>query len=154
MNNTEYSIVVPVFNEEGNIKPLFVDIRREMERLGRSYEIIFINDGSTDRTLDVLREIRPDKVIVFRKNFGQTAALDAGIKAARGRYIITTDGDGQNPPSEIPKLIEKMKDGGYDMVSGWRHKRNLPVRGQRTKCNARIPAYRQQQSRCQDLYQG
>lgn len=125
-NKTIYSLVIPVYNEVKSVAPLHKEIIFEMDKLPEKYEIIFVNDGSSDGTENVLKKLKPVKTINFRKNFGQTAALDAGIKSAEGEFIITMDGDGQNPPSEIPKLLEKLK-GNYDMVSGWRHERNDPL---------------------------
>ena len=87
------------------------------------YEIIFVNDGSSDGTLEVLKTLSPIKVINLRKNFGQTAAMDAGIKASCGRYLATLDGDGQNNPADIPKLIAKLEREDLDVVSGWRKNR-------------------------------
>lgn len=121
-----YSVVVPMYNEAGNVKPLFEEIKKTMEEIGEAYEIIFVNDGSSDATLSEMNGLSPLKVINLRKNFGQTASLDAGFKEAQGDFFITLDGDGQNPPSEIPKLISRMKEGGYDLVSGWRKKRKDP----------------------------
>lgn len=121
-NKIKYSIVVPVYNEEDNVQPLFQEIKEVMNSLNEPYEIIFVNDGSSDSTHQKLKALFPIKIIAFRRNYGQTAALDAGFKHARGEIIITLDGDGQNPPSEIPKLLEEMKK-GYDVISGWRYKR-------------------------------
>lgn len=121
-NNTKYSIVIPAYNEEDAVQPLHADIKKVMESLNKPYEIIFIDDGSSDKTVENLEQLTPVKIIKFRKNFGQTAALDAGIKNSKGEIIIMLDADGQNPPSEIPKLLEKMKE-GYDVVSGWRFNR-------------------------------
>ena len=116
------SIIVPVYNEEKNISQLHSEILTVVKSIGKPYEIIFINDGSTDKTLKLLRSLSPIKIINFRKNFGQTAALDAGIKEARGEIIITMDGDLQNDPSDIPNLIHKLNE-GYDVISGWRWQR-------------------------------
>ncbi len=124
--SVKYSVIAPMFNEAGNVKSLFSDIVSEMKRIGDSYEIIFINDGSTDETLLEMKSLSPLKIIQFRKNFGQTAALDAGFKTAQGDFFITLDGDGQNPPSEIHKLVETMQEGDFDLVSGWRKKRKDP----------------------------
>lgn len=123
MNELKYSVVVPIYNEEGAVAKLHADIVNTMKNLGDKYEIIFINDGSRDKTLEACRALRPLKVVNFRKNYGQTAAMDAGFKTALGEIIITLDGDGQNPPSEIPKLLAKMKQGNFDVVSGWRFER-------------------------------
>jgi glycosyltransferase involved in cell wall biosynthesis len=119
---TKYSIIIPVFNEEAAVGPLHQEIKQTMDRLGQPYEIIFIDDGSKDRTFERLSALSPVKVIRFRKNFGQTAALDVGFKRAQGEIFITMDGDGQNDPADIPHLIEKISE-GFDVVSGWRKNR-------------------------------
>ncbi|MDD3486848.1 MAG: glycosyltransferase family 2 protein [Candidatus Moranbacteria bacterium] len=121
-NKPYISVVVPVYNEEGNVRELHRKIVEACKALGKSFEIIFIDDGSRDKTNEICRTLSPLKFIVQRKNFGQTAAFDAGFKNARGEIIITMDGDLQNDPADIPKLLEKM-DEGYDVVSGWRVKR-------------------------------
>lgn len=121
-NQPYLSLVVPLYNEEGNVRELHRRIFEAVQKIGRHFEIIFVDDGSSDKTLEEARLLSPLKLIVFRKNFGQTAAFDAGIKEARGEIIITLDGDLQNDPSDIPLLLEKI-DEGYDVVSGWRHKR-------------------------------
>lgn len=122
-----YSIIIPVYNEAANVAAVFEAVRNTMLALNRAFEIIFVNDGSTDKTLPVLEKLSPLRIVSFRNNFGQTAALDAGIKHARGEYLITLDGDGQNPPEEIPKLIKSMQEGKFDVVSGWRQKRQDPL---------------------------
>lgn len=118
----KYSVIIPVYNEEKNVTELFLRLKKVLDAIGDSFEIIFVNDGSTDNTQKTLSALSPVKIVKFRKNFGQTAALDAGIKAAEGDYLITIDGDLQNPPEEIPKLIAEQKK-GYDVVSGWRYNR-------------------------------
>lgn len=128
MNNKEilnYSVIVPIYNEEESVLDLHQRIKQVMDGTSQAYEIIFIDDGSTDKSFEIIKNLAPLKIIRFRKNFGQTAALDAGIKASRGEILITLDGDGQNPPEEIPKLLEKLKE-GYDVVSGWRYPRHDP----------------------------
>jgi glycosyltransferase involved in cell wall biosynthesis len=124
------SIVIPIFNEEENIKILYNRIVEVMEKLKKEYEIIFVDDGSVDNSFRILEGIHNRdnkvKVIKFRKNFGQTYALNAGFKQAQGKVIITMDGDLQNDPEDIPRLIEKMKE-GYDAVSGWRFNRKDPL---------------------------
>lgn len=124
-NHPYLSIVVPLYNEEGNVAELYRKIYEAVQKIGRPFEIIFIDDGSKDGTLEVAKKLSPLKLIAFRKNFGQTAAFDAGFKEAKGEIIITLDGDLQNDPADIPLLLEKMAE-GYDVVSGWRHKRQDP----------------------------
>jgi len=120
------SIVVPLFNEEGNVKELHRRIVSACQKIGGGFEIIFIDDGSTDGTFKECENLTPLKLIEFRKNFGQTAALDAGIKVAKGEVIITLDGDLQNDPADIPILLKEMKK-GYDAISGWRWQRKDPL---------------------------
>lgn len=129
MKKHKLSIVIPAYNEERNIQPLYDGLTTVLSSLKHDFEIIIIDDGSTDRTFPNLEAInKKDKrlrVIRFRRNFGQTAALDAGFKAATGDIIIAMDSDLQNDPRDIPRLLEKM-DQGYDVVSGWRYRRNDP----------------------------
>lgn len=117
------SIVVPVYNEEGNIENLHREIKETCEEAKYDYEIIFINDGSWDSTDTICRKLRPLKYIQFRKNFGQTAAMDAGIKAATKEFIVMMDGDGQNDPHDIPKMVDYLLANNLDVVSGWRKNR-------------------------------
>jgi glycosyltransferase involved in cell wall biosynthesis len=123
------SVVIPVYNEEDNVRPLLTSLRDVMDSLGRPYEVIVVDDGSTDATRARLRELTREqpglRVIRLRANFGQTAALAAGFDVARGELVVTMDGDGQNDPADIPRLIDKLKD-GHDVVSGWRHERQDP----------------------------
>lgn len=116
------SVVVPLYNEEGNVSELHAKIAESCRKIGKSFEIIFIDDGSRDKTLEEARALSPLTIIEFRRNFGQTAAFDAGFKAARGDIIVTMDGDLQNDPGDISVLLKKM-DEGYDVVSGWRWER-------------------------------
>jgi glycosyltransferase involved in cell wall biosynthesis len=122
------SVVVPLYNEEENIGELHGKVKKVLEAIGEEYEIIFIDDGSTDRTLELLQEIQTgdNRVIVlsFRRNFGQTAAFAAGFDYASGDVIVTMDGDLQNDPDDIPKFLVAIKDN--DVVSGWRKKRKDP----------------------------
>ncbi len=122
----DLSIVVPIMNEEGNIQILYDKIQDVMKSLKQSFEIIFIDDGSRDKSLSIMKEIASKdsnvRVIQFRRNYGQTAAISAGFKYAHGAVIITMDGDLQNDPADIPRLLEKMSE-GYDLVSGWRKDR-------------------------------
>ena len=124
-SHLDLSIVVPVYNEEENIAPLYTEITDALANLGLSYEIIVVNDGSQDSTMARLREVqeRDRRVVVidFRRNFGQTAALSAGFDHSNGEVIITLDGDLQNDPRDIPLLLDKIKD--YDIVNGWRKNR-------------------------------
>ncbi|KKQ53524.1 MAG: Glycosyl transferase GT2 family [Parcubacteria group bacterium GW2011_GWD2_38_11] len=116
------SVVVPLYNEEGNVKELHRRILEACQKLEKSFEIIFIDDGSKDGTVKDCEGLSPLTLIKFRKNFGQTAAFDAGIKQAKGEVVITMDGDLQNDPADIGLLLEKMEE-GFDVVSGWRFKR-------------------------------
>ncbi|NTW45566.1 MAG: glycosyltransferase family 2 protein [Candidatus Moranbacteria bacterium] len=120
------SAVVPLYNEEGNAKELHRRIKEAFDGIGKPYEIVFVDDGSTDGTVVDCEGLSPLRLIRFRRNFGQTAAFDAGIKAATGDIIVTLDGDLQNDPADVPLLLAKIEE-GYDVVSGWRHKRNDPL---------------------------
>jgi glycosyltransferase involved in cell wall biosynthesis len=117
------SVIIPVYNEEKNIKPLYLELKEVFSASALDGEIIFVNDGSTDGTLSELKNLTGIKIINFRKNFGQTAAFDAGIKEAKGEIIVTLDGDGQNDPADIPKILEKLEKENLDVVSGWRWQR-------------------------------
>jgi len=117
------SVVVPVYNEEGNVQELHREIVQVCEANHYTYEIIFINDGSIDGTDQICRELTPLRYISMRKNFGQTAAMDAGIKASQYDYIITMDGDRQNDPADIPRLLDYLAQNDLDVVSGWRKNR-------------------------------
>jgi len=114
------SIVVPIYNEVHNVERLHEQIMDVMSAYGHDFEIIFINDGSDDGSLDIMRSLRPLTIINFRRNFGQTAALDAGMKLATGEYVATLDGDMQNDPHDIPMMITYLEEHDVDMVSGWR----------------------------------
>jgi dolichol-phosphate mannosyltransferase len=122
---TEISIVIPAYNEEESLVPLTAAIVDTLAALGLSYELLFVDDGSEDHTAQVLRELavtRPEvRMIRFRQNAGQSAALDAGFKRARGRVVVTLDADLQNDPGDIPRLLEMLKD--YDVVCGIRQGR-------------------------------
>ena len=122
------SVVIPLYNEEENIQLLHERLRKALDPLAQEYEILFVDDGSTDRTLSLLEKIQADdkRVIVLslRRNFGQTAAFAAGFDFARGDVVVTMDGDLQNDPTDIPKLLEMIKDN--DLVSGWRKQRKDP----------------------------
>jgi glycosyltransferase involved in cell wall biosynthesis len=122
----EISLFLPVLNEEPNLRPLHVKIDEALAALGRSAEIIYVDDGSTDGSLVVLRELaRLDprvRVVALRRNYGQTAAMAAGIDAARGQILIPMDADLQNDPADLGRLLAKL-DEGFDVVSGWRKER-------------------------------
>jgi glycosyltransferase involved in cell wall biosynthesis len=118
----ELSIIIPLRDEEDNVKELHQKIVVACQKLGKSFEIIFIDDGSTDNTVKNCENLSPLKLIIQRKWFGQTAAFDAGIKNAKGEIIVTMDGDLQNDPMDIGFLLQEMEK-GYDVVSGWRYKR-------------------------------
>ena len=116
------SVVVPLYNEEGNVKELHRRIVEACVELQKPFEVIFIDDGSSDGTVKDCENLAPLTLIKFRKNFGQTAAFDAGIKQAQGEIVVTMDGDLQNDPKDIGLLLEKMNE-GFDVVSGWRFNR-------------------------------
>lgn len=122
----DLSIVVPVFNEEGSVGELARRLREVLGGLEKSWEVIFVDDGSRDRTAEIVREeaaAEPRiKLVRFRRNFGQTAALAAGFDFAAGEIVVTMDGDLQNDPADIPRLVAKIGE-GFDLVNGWRVKR-------------------------------
>ncbi|MFB9266620.1 glycosyltransferase family 2 protein [Bradyrhizobium erythrophlei] len=124
--NPELSIVVPLYNEEDNIEELYTRLTPVLVDLGKRYELIFVDDGSRDRTFNLLAQLqaKDDKVHVIRlrRNFGQTGALAAGFDFAEGDVIVSMDGDLQHSPEDIPSLLAKLAE-GYDVVSGWREKR-------------------------------
>jgi len=124
---TEVSIVVPFYNEAENVEALHTRLVPVLEQTGKSFEIVYVDDGSRDGTTDILRRLQAQdsriRVIIFNRNYGQHAAVAAGLDRARGDVVVTLDGDLQNPPEEIPKLLEKI-DEGYDVVGGWRQQRN------------------------------
>jgi glycosyltransferase involved in cell wall biosynthesis len=126
MNEKPYlSVVVPLYNEEGNVRELHKRILESCQKLGKSFEIIFVDDGSEDGTIEQCRRLSPLRLVALRKRYGQTAGMDAGIKAATGDIIITMDGDLQNDPADFILLLSEMEK-GYDVVSGWRAKRKDP----------------------------
>jgi glycosyltransferase involved in cell wall biosynthesis len=122
----ELSIVIPVYNEAESVEPLYQSLREACDPLSKTYEMIFVDDGSQDGTFDILEGFhRLDarvKVIHLRKNFGQTAAMTAGFTYAKGEVIISMDGDLQNDPADIPRLLSKLEE-GFDVVCGWRRRR-------------------------------
>jgi glycosyltransferase involved in cell wall biosynthesis len=127
----EISIVIPVYNEDESLPELLAWIERVMQENDFSYEVILVDDGSTDRSWEVITELRhanPSvKGIKFQRNYGKSAALNEGFKAARGEVVITMDADMQDSPEEIPELRQMILDGKYDMVSGWKKLRHDPI---------------------------
>src|ERR1700693_2223237 len=121
-----YSIVVPFFNEQENVPPLYMKLTEVMDSIGEPYELVFVDDGSRDNTFKVLSEIyehdRRVNLVRLRRNFGQTAGLKAGFDFARGEIIISMDGDLQHDPEEIPRFLEKIEE-GFDLVRGWGYAR-------------------------------
>src|SRR5687767_14491078 len=122
----EISVFLPVLDEEENLRPMHAKIRAALDALGKTAEVIYVDDGSTDGSLKILKEIAAEdprvRVISLRRNYGQTAAMSAGIDAAKGEILIPMDADLQNDPADIARLLEKL-DQGYDVVSGWRKNR-------------------------------
>lgn len=116
----EYSVIIPVLNEEGNIGPLHAELREVFGGLGKPFEILYINDGSTDGSLAELRALPQATIIEMRRRFGKATALMAGFREATGSTIITLDGDGQNDPHDIPKLLAELEAKELDVVAGWR----------------------------------
>ncbi|HEX55442.1 MAG: glycosyltransferase [Candidatus Altiarchaeales archaeon] len=128
--SVDISIIIPVLNEENSLVELHSKLRDVMDKLENNYEIIFVDDGSTDKSFDILKEINSKdskvKIIKFRKNFGQSAAMKAGFDHAGGDIIVTMDSDLQNDPRDIPELLRKIRE-GFDVVSGWRINRKDPI---------------------------
>ena len=127
----DISVVIPLFNEEESLAELYSWIESVMEKYGFSYEVIFVNDGSTDHSWDVIEELakQSDHVhgIKFRRNYGKSPALYCGFAAAQGDVVITMDADLQDSPDEIPELYQMIKEQGYDLVSGYKQKRYDPL---------------------------
>lgn len=123
--SVKYSVVIPLKNEEGNIEDLIQELEPVMLSLKHPWELICIDDGSTDHTRGILEDIAKHKnylrILVFERNYGQSCAFDAGFRAAKGEFVITLDGDRQNDPKDIPKVLEAIKD--CDLVCGCRRKR-------------------------------
>ncbi len=117
------SVVVPIYNEEGNILPLDKEIKEAVSRLAPDFEVIYVNDGSTDNSLKELKTLQNTLIIDLNRNYGQAVALDAGFKMATGDVVVSLDGDGQNDPKDIKILIEKLKEEDLDVVAGWRKDR-------------------------------
>jgi len=125
-NNPELSLFLPVLDEEENLRPMHAKIAAALDALGKTAEVIFVDDGSTDNSLAILKEIAASdarvRVVSLRRNYGQTAAMSAGIDAAKGDILIPMDADLQNDPADISRLLDKLNE-GYDVVSGWRKNR-------------------------------
>lgn len=125
-NNPELSLFLPVLDEEENLKPMHAKIAAALDALGKTAEVIYVDDGSTDKSLEILKEIAATdervRVVSLRRNYGQTAAMSAGIDAAKGDILIPMDADLQNDPADISRLLDKLNE-GFDVVSGWRKNR-------------------------------
>jgi undecaprenyl-phosphate 4-deoxy-4-formamido-L-arabinose transferase len=128
----DISIIIPVYNEEANLEPLYARLELVLTEINRPYEILFVDDGSRDHSLAILRRLQEKheavRVIQFNRNYGQHAAVFAGMDHARGEIVVTLDADLQNPPEDIPRLLDKISE-GHDVVGGWRQSRHdHPVR--------------------------
>jgi glycosyltransferase involved in cell wall biosynthesis len=123
----DISIIIPVYNEQGNIETLYGQLKQVLLVLGKPYEIILIDDGSTDGTYERLKSINDPgvRIFSFQRNFGKASALACGFSMAKGKAIITMDGDLQDDPAEVPRFIEALNT--YDVVSGWKHRRKDPI---------------------------
>jgi glycosyltransferase involved in cell wall biosynthesis len=132
------SVVVPLYNEVDNLNDLHREMTAALESTGRPFELVLVDDGSTDGTRDRLISLESEdprvKVVLLRRNFGQTAAFSAGFDRAEGEIVVTSDGDLQNDPADIPHLLEKMESEDLDMVCGWRRERQDPL-------SKRIPSF-------------
>jgi glycosyltransferase involved in cell wall biosynthesis len=129
----DLSVIIPVYNEEENVEPLIHEITHVLQPMAKSYEIVVVDDGSKDGTFSVLSRRcnhRELKVVRLKRNFGQTAAMAAGLAHAEGEVMVMMDGDGQNDPRDIPELLAKL-DEGYDLVVGWRFHRKDPLLSRR-----------------------
>ena len=131
----DISIVLPIYNEAGNLQLFIPELSAALQSIGRTYEIVAVDDGSKDDSAAILRELKAQephlRIIRFRRNFGQTAAFAAGFDLARGLYVITMDADGQNDPADIGPMLKVMEEGDYDIVSGWRQERKEPLLSRR-----------------------
>lgn len=131
MKNIDLSIVIPVYNEEESLELLYNSIINNLKNTNLNFEIIFIDDGSSDNSWNVIKAISEKKTnlssIKFRKNYGKSDALDAGFKASNGTYVLTIDADLQDDPNEIYPLFKMINQDNYDLVSGWKKKRNDPL---------------------------
>lgn len=118
----KYSVVIPTYNEGGNVKALHEELLEVMEKLDGSFEIVFVNDGSSDNTLEILGTLTPATIVNLQRNYGQTTALDAGFRYSKGDIVITLDADLQNDPQDIPMMLDELEK-GYDVIAGWRKER-------------------------------
>ncbi len=127
----QLSIVVPLYDEKESLRPLYEEICAAIDQVNMPAEMIFVDDGSTDGSFEVLQELHHEDprvhVVQFRRNFGKSAALAEGFRRARGKYVVTLDADLQDDPAEIPNLIQKLETDGYDIVSGWKKIRRDPL---------------------------
>lgn len=127
LKSIEFSFVIPIYNEEESIAELVEQIKLVCTKMKVSYEVLFIDDGSTDKTLQILKSLssknRDIKVYSFRKNLGKSPALSLGFQESKGKYIVTLDGDLQDDPKNVPSLYKKLSEGSFDLVSGWRKDR-------------------------------
>ena len=134
----DLTVVIPIYNEAPNLEPLHRELTEALTRSGRPYEVILVDDGSSDQSWEIMSRLQARdpqlRVIRFRRNFGQTAAFAAGFAEARGRVIVTSDGDLQNDPRDIPGLVDKLDNGQFDIVCGWRKDRKDPF------LNRRLPS--------------
>lgn len=126
-SSIQLSVVIPAYNEADCLAHLHEEIVNVCDHQNYNYEIIIVDDGSTDNTASIVKQLKPLVYVRLRRNFGQTAAMDCGIKKAKGNLIVTLDGDGQNDPADIPKLISYLESNDLDIVSGWRKKRKDPL---------------------------
>jgi glycosyltransferase involved in cell wall biosynthesis len=128
--NLNLSVIIPIYNEEECIVPLYNELNQVLSKYGKTYEILFVDDGSKDHSYLIMKELHDHdpkvKIIKFRSNFGQSAAMKAGFDYAAGEIIVTMDGDLQNDPHDIPALIDRLKLEDYDVICGWRKNRNDP----------------------------
>ena len=127
----EITVLVPVLDEEASIGELTERVTKVLDDLGRSFELVFVDDGSIDATADRVRELHSQdsriKLVRFRRNFGKAAAITAGVEHSRGRIVVTIDGDLQDVPEEIPRFLDKLESEDFDLVSGWKQDRQDPA---------------------------
>lgn len=123
----KYSVFAPIYNEEGNIKKLYDEVSKVMNSLKEEWEFILVNDGSTDNSLAEMKKLKDVIVVDLMRNHGQAVAMDAGFKQAKGEIVISMDGDNQNDPKDIPRLLKKLEKENLDVVAGYRAKRKDPL---------------------------